>query len=161
EAVQAQLLNIAAGELPLVLASELLAHVDDQDRQERLATDADVIQGLLLERDRQLIDLMRDARAPSALISRATRHLEADRASRQVASPVQRRLDLSEGARSLLRQLRGTRLKALRELAEELVEKHLSIAKEREDLERTIAATPDETDIVAVLDKFKKATQAF
>lgn len=161
DALKGQLGNLAAGELPLVLVSDLLLSVDEQDRQERQAADADVIQRLLVERDQQLIEVVRAARGTSTLLSRVTQHLAADRTARQTTGLARRRLDLSEGSRSLLRHLRESKLAGLRKEVEELLMKLKRVTKEREDLERAVAATPDDADINAVLERFKKATQAF
>jgi predicted nuclease with TOPRIM domain len=70
-------------------------------------------------------------------------------------------LNLSDGARSLLRHLREAKLTGIQKEAEELVAKHARTTKEHEDLERAVAATPDEADIGEILERFKKATPAF
>src|SRR5262249_464680 len=54
EALKAQLLALAAGDLPLVMVPDLLAAVETQDSREQEAADAQVIQRLLLERDNAL-----------------------------------------------------------------------------------------------------------
>jgi DNA sulfur modification protein DndD len=119
-----------------------------------------LIQRLLEERDRQLLDLLRGARGSASLLQRVSEHLAADRTQRQPQSPVLRRLNLSEGTRSLLGHLRGQRLAAHREEARQLLERLAQATQEREDLERALAATPDDADIGAVVERFKSGTQA-
>src|SRR5436189_1604708 len=86
-------------------------------------------------------------RATAALVRRVSEHLAADRESRGSAAPVECRLDLSEGSRSLLRHLREQKLASLAHEAQQLLDRLARVTQEREDLERALAATPDEADI--------------
>jgi DNA sulfur modification protein DndD len=159
KALREQLVALATGELPLALVSDLLASVDEQDIAERQAADGDIIQRLLAERDGQLLDLLRKARVSAAILHRVSEHLAADRVSRQPQGIVSRRIDLSESARSLLRHLRGQKLVGQLDEARQLLDRLSCVTQEREDLERAAAATPDEADIGAVVDRLKNATQ--
>jgi DNA sulfur modification protein DndD len=159
EAINGQLSALASGDLPLALVPELLQRVEEQDRRERQVAGAAVMQRLLVERDRKLLDVPREARATPDLLRRAGEHLEADRAGRQATTPLAHRLDLSEPARSLLRHLREQRLTGLRREAAQLLKRLVRASQEREDLKRAVAATPDEADIGAVMERFKTATQ--
>jgi DNA sulfur modification protein DndD len=157
--LRAQLIALAAGDLPLLLVPDLLASAEEQDRGERQAAEADVILRLLVERDNLLLKVLRAARLTPALVRQVADHLEADRLARQPAAPVPRRLDLSEGARSLLGHLREQKLVTLRKEAQDLLERHAGVGREREDLERANAATPDEADIHSLVEGLKLATQ--
>jgi DNA sulfur modification protein DndD len=159
-ALQDQLLALAAGDMPLVLVSDLLGAVERQDRREQEAADGEVVQRLLLERDNALLKVLRAARATAALLRRAGEHLAADRESRRPAAPVARRLQLSEATRALLRHLREHRLDELRSEAAQLLDRHGRVTRDREELERAVAAAPDDADIAAVMDQFRKATGA-
>jgi DNA sulfur modification protein DndD len=161
EIVQGQLASLAAGDLPLLLVSNLLSNIDEQDGKERLGADAGLIEELLEERDRQIIEVVRAARGTYALLVKLEKHLAEDRASRQRTGPVERRLNLSDETRSLLRHLRERGRDGLQEEAGELLGKHTRTTKEREDLERAIAAAPDDGHIGVILERFKKATQVF
>ncbi len=160
EALRAQLVTLSAGDLPLVLVPDLLSRVEEQDRRERQALGAEVIQRLLIERDAQLLEILRDARGSPDLLRRASEHLEADRLSRRPVAARPRRLELSEPARVLLRHLRGQRLANLREETEQLLNSLSQVTQEREDLERAIAAAPDDADISDIVQRLKGATEA-
>jgi DNA sulfur modification protein DndD len=160
QALRAQLLALASADLPLVLVSDLLAGVNQQDKGEQEASDAEVIQRLLQERDDALLDVVRSARGTAALLRRVSDFLAADRESRKPAAAVSRRLALSDGARSLLRRLRERKLEELRAEAEQLLARLAQVTQEREDLERAIASAPAEADIGVIVDRFKRATQA-
>src|SRR5262249_32292904 len=143
EAIKGQLVAIAAGDLPLVLVGDLLEGVEQHDGRERQAVDAELIQRLLEERDKELLKMIRAGRGSLSLLQHVSKHLAADRAKRRPQSPVPQLLSLSEGARTLLRHLRGQRLDAHRYEARQLLDRLAKVTQEREDLERSMAATPD------------------
>ena len=157
KALRAQLVTLSAGELPLVLVSDLLARGEEQDGREQQALDAEAIQRLLIERDQQLLDVLREARGSQALIHRVAEYLASDRASRQTTLALPWHLDLSEPARLHLRHLRGQKLAELHGEAEELLKNLARVVQQREDLERALAATPDETDIRGMAERLKAA----
>jgi DNA sulfur modification protein DndD len=159
ESLRGQLVTLAGGDLPLTLLADLLALVEEHDSEERQAVDAELIQRLLVERDKQLLKVLRAARGSEALRRRVSEHLEADRGQRRPQAPVSRRLRLSELARSLLHHLQGQRLAAHREEARQLLGRLARLTQEREDLERAMAATPDDADILSVVERFKNAAQ--
>ncbi|MBY0526822.1 MAG: DNA sulfur modification protein DndD [Gemmataceae bacterium] len=158
-ALRNQLLALAAGELPLALVQDFLACVEEQDRRECQATEAEIIQRLLIERDEQLLEVLRSSRGSATLVRRVAEHLEADRQRRQPATGIERRLDLSESSRTLLRHLREQKLTALRDEARRLDATLSQTIHEREDLERASADTPDDADIKVFSDRLKAATQ--
>jgi DNA sulfur modification protein DndD len=159
-ALREQLVNLAASELPLILAYDLLSQVQDQDNKERQAAGAEEIQRLLAERDKKLLGVLRSARGSAALLNRVAEHLAEDRAARQPPASVQRRLELSEGGRALLGHVRAWKLAELQEEAHGLLERLGRVSQEREDLERAIAATPDEAEIRGIVESFKETTQS-
>lgn len=156
--MESRLLALAAGELPLALVPDLLARVAEQDARERAAGEADVVRRLLIERDRRLLDLLREAGAGPDLLRRVSDHLERDREARVPAGPVERRLGLSEGGRGLLAHLREQRLAELGDEVRAALGKLAQVIQEREDLERALTATPAEVDIAPVVERFRKAT---
>jgi DNA sulfur modification protein DndD len=103
--------------------------------------------------------LLRGLKATAKIIQCAEAHLQADRQSRCSVEPTPRRLDLTEPSRRLLRELRGRSLASLVERARERCEQLESIRREREDLERAEAATPEESDIGQFIERLRQATQ--
>ena len=157
--LEAQLLTLSAGELPLALVPDLLARVEEQDERERSAGEAEVVHRLLLERDAQLLGVLRAGRAGPDLLQRVTKHLDHDRQTRLPTTPISRRLLLSEGGRSALRHLRQRRLAELSGETRGVLDKLAQVVQERDDLERALAATPSEADIATVVERFKAAAQ--
>jgi len=160
QALRTQLVTLATGNLPLLLVPDLLERVEELDRRERQALGTEVIQRLLLERDNQLLGVLRDARASAAILRKVSEYLASDRLSRQQPACLTHRLELSEATRVLLRHLRGQELNDLRAEASELLNQLAPLSREKETLERAIAAAPDDADIASVVKRLKGATHA-
>jgi DNA sulfur modification protein DndD len=146
--------------LPLALIPDLFARVERQDVRERQGAEAEIIERLLAERDDRLLDVLRSTEPPPDTLRLVADHLARDREARRPEEPVERRLQLTEGARSLLHH-KGRQLPELRESARALLDELAAVQAEREDLERALAATPSEADLAAVLQRFKDATRDF
>jgi len=155
----AQLLALAAGELPLLLVTDLLADVMEQAGQERRAGEAALLERLLAERDGRLLEALRRAQVPPALLGLVQEHLGADRQARQVPGAGEQRLGLSDKVQNALPHLLTEKLPALREQAGQILEKLSGIEQEREDLERALAATPADADMGQVVERLKETTQ--
>jgi DNA sulfur modification protein DndD len=156
---EAELCGLAAAELPLALVGDLLGAVEEQDGRERLALETELIERLLTERDGQLMELLKSLRAGARLVEKVEAHLDADRQGRRPETPTPRRLDLTESSRLLLRDLRGRTLQSLMERSRDLCDRLERIQREREDLERAEAATPEESDIGQFIERLRQATQ--
>jgi DNA sulfur modification protein DndD len=159
EELDGQLLGVAAGELPLALVPDLLGRVAEQDGNECRAAEAAVAHRLLVERDAQVLEMLRAAQTPPGLIQRVYEYLSADRQRRQPDAAEKARLGLSEGARSLLRHLHEHRLAALTSDVRQLLDRRARATQEREDVERALAATPADVDMRQVVERLKTATQ--
>jgi DNA sulfur modification protein DndD len=157
--LEAQLLALAAGELPLALVPDLLERVERQDRLERQASEGDIVRRLLTQRDRQLLETLREAHTPRSFLQLVEEHLAADRQARVPSAGVPQRLALSENARSSLRHLQEHRLAELVTQARALLDRLGQVVREREDLQRALTVTPAEADIGQVVDRLKAATQ--
>jgi DNA sulfur modification protein DndD len=95
EQLEAQIVAVAAGELPLALVPDLLEAIRDQDQAETQAAEAQIVQQLLTQRDRQLLEILGETRMPPHFLQLVAEHLERDRQSRQPAGLPARRLGLS------------------------------------------------------------------
>jgi len=159
--LEAQLVVLAGGELPLTLVADLLGGVEQQADRESEAAEAEVVQRLLEERDGRLVEELRRGRVSAQTLEIVTEYLARDRQTRLPASPVPRRLALSKEGHSLLGHLRRGELASLCGEAKDLLEKLTRVQEEREELERALAVTPAEEDIARVAERFKTATQKF
>lgn len=156
---EAELAGLAAGELPLAMVGELLADAEKQVVRERQAAEAELIDRLLAERDGSLMAVLNEARAAARVVERVEAHLQADRLTRRPREATPRRLELSEPSRLLLRDLTGRTLASLVERAKDLTDRVDRLLKDREELERAEAATPDEAEIGRFIDHLRQTTQ--
>jgi DNA sulfur modification protein DndD len=154
-----RLLEMAAGELPLALVPELLEAVEQQADRERRAGEDEIMQRLLVRRDAQLLEVLREARATARLIQKVEEYLAADRRERTAPEAPGHRLDLSTSARSLLAQLRERRLAAVGDETRRLLIQLGQAVQESDDLDRALASTPDEEAIKQVVEDFETAAQ--
>jgi DNA sulfur modification protein DndD len=166
---ESRLVGLAATDLPLALVPDLLDAVQRQAAAERVAAEMEVIARLLAERDAELLALLQKKRAGATVVAMVREFLEADRARRETLTPAlargereagvaANRLRLSDAARQLLDHfLHGGRDEP-RVLAGEYLEQLENVRRTLEDVERSLAATPDEATIGAVVEHLKAAT---
>ena len=161
EELEAELVELVAGELPLAMVGDLRESVVEQDRRERQATEALVVERLLEERDRSLLAVMEEQKLPAKSLKLVRDLMEADRRQRSAATAVEpeRRLALSEQAHALLADLEGHVLPRRLEDARRLLEQVRQVQHEREEIERSLAATPAEERIRDVAAEFKQASK--
>ncbi len=157
--IEAQLLKLAAGELPLAMVPELLKRVEHQDLQERLSSPGGDRGGSAGRARRGLaLETLRQAKASAQVVELAQGYLERDRQERQAAMGTEPRLSLSQPAHAQLHHLNSHRLEELRREAETLIEMHAEPSPELDDLERGIEAAPKDEEIGQVVEQFKAAT---
>jgi DNA sulfur modification protein DndD len=146
---------LAGSELPLALVAELLSEVAEQAAGERAAAEAAVIAQLLGERDRELVNQLRKKRVGAKALEVAEDFLANDRAARAGESTVDAYLHLSEADQSLLNGLLQSGLADRCRDASALVEQVEHDQRTLEDLQRALAATPDEVSVRDVAGRLK------
>jgi DNA sulfur modification protein DndD len=159
--LETQLMALAGSDLPLALVPDLLTAVAEQDAQERISAESAFVRGLLLERDEAVIAALgKHAEFTRGRLAVLTKVLADDREKRAPGQSVEARLSLHDPSRGYLSHLRETRLSELKADANRLLDRLQRASTEREDLERLLAATPNEADIGKVVEKLRTATQA-
>jgi DNA sulfur modification protein DndD len=159
EEVETQLQGLSAGELPLALVPDLLRQVEHQDAQERLASQAATVGELLTERDDRLLEALQRARVGAKAIELVRGHLAGDRRERASALGTEPRLGLSQRAHVLLHHLNTHRLDELRGQVGGLLATYAQLRHTLDELERGIAAAPDDEEIGKVVQEFKTAAE--
>ena len=156
----AQLITLSGSELPLAMLPDLLTAVAEQDARERAAAESTFVRSLLTERDKSLLAALgKHNEFTPARLSVVERVLAKDRDKRAPGQAIQARLSLHDPVRGHLSHLRDSRLVELKIEAARLLDRLQQATTEREDLERLLAATPNEADIGQVVEKLKAATQ--
>jgi len=165
QAAEEQLVELAATELPLALIPHLLQAVAEQSDAEQRAAENAIVAELLIERDGALLNRLRERKTGDEFIDVVQQFLDHDRQQRgqiQSSGQVQSsgtRLRLSDGARGLLRHLRTRGIEQQRSQAAAWLEKLETNRREHEDLQRGIAATPEEISIRDVAEQLKAASK--
>ncbi len=162
EELEAQLVTLAATDLPLLLVPDLLDLAAEQDKREHSAATTTVVRDVLAERDEAVLTkLGTNPELPKKYLRIIADVLAADREARIGAPRVDERLRLTESGRSHLLHLRERRLGELRGEASRLVDRLTAVVQEKEDLARLLAATPQDTDVGAVIERLKEANQVY
>lgn len=158
DAAKAQLVALAAGELPLALVGELRQRVVEQGQREYRATESLVVERMLEERDRRVLDVLREGRVPAKTLKLLADVLDGDRRARHVAAQEPGRLGLSEHARSMLTHLDHGGLDERLGEARRLLDGLRQLEHDHEAIVRSLAATPAEERIKDVTVALQEAT---
>ncbi len=160
--LEAQLVAFAGTDLPLLLVRALLTLAAEQDKREQTAATANVVRGVLAERDDAILaKLETDDGLPKEYLRIVAEALAADREARTTPANAEERLLLTESGRSHLTHLREHRLGDLRGEAAKLVDRLTTAIQEKEDLARLLAGTPEDADISVVIERLKEANHVF
>lgn len=159
--LESRLVVLAGSELPLALVPDLLGAITEQDEREQSASTTKAVRGVLAERDKAIVSKL-DANPdlPKKYIRIFADVLASDREARTSSHDGEERLRLSGSGRSQLRQLRERRIEELYQDATELLDRLAATIQEKEDLDRLLQATPDDTKIGGVIERLKAANQA-
>lgn len=131
--VETELRELAAGAAPLLLIPGLLEETEALARRENEARKADILAGVLEERDAELITRLRESRLAPRLVRVVSEFLEQDRQQRQARGgrPV-----LVEAGENLATELRHLRTAVLPEARRGLDQKLETLATLQERLTR-------------------------
>jgi len=141
-----RMLHLVGGDLPLALAGEFLEKVSVQDKAEADSTKSKVIQEILEERDKQILDSL-SSELSKANLQTVEEILADDRQARVFAEKSGVRHALSERARAGLERLLSGALEESHASAAELVCAFSQNLHDLEAVKRSLAATPKEDAI--------------
>jgi DNA sulfur modification protein DndD len=157
---EARLVSLAATELPLCLVADLLERTEAQDASEKQASEAEIVQNLLSDRDDRVLALLSNAKASARILRTVKEHLARDRESRsQAAGEVAERLSLTSAARSLLHHLRSRRLSELAEEGQVLLRDRSALDRDLKEIERLLSLTPEDEPIGQFLKRLRATTE--
>jgi len=145
--VRKQMVAIAGGPLPLLLVRDQLGDVLAQAARERDAAQADTMAEILQSRDTRILDALRDMEVPPDAIRKVQALLERDRADRVAGEGFDRRLDLNPGTVDHIQRLLDHVLDEQRSAALQLLERHDGLMDRSVEVQRALAASPDEEAI--------------
>ncbi len=139
-ALEAQLIGVAAGSLPLVLVRPLLGDASEQADREDQAARADVLVSSLEEHDRRLLEVLQAAGGTKAVMAKVAAFCKAERY-----------LDTDAHCRSQLRSLLAHRVHEEAEHARGLLSQAEKLQTRLHLLDRKLAAIPDREAVSGLL----------
>ncbi len=154
-----RLTGLAATELPLALIGDLLSDAAKQAERELHAAEASVVSQLLGKRDEALLNQLKRKRVDAKVVEIAEEFLAKDRAARAVTDDVTVRLKLPDNDRRLLDHVLQRGLAEKGNEAKKLVERVERERRKLEDLQRALAATPEDDSVREVAKQLKDAAK--
>ena len=157
---KADLVKLAASELPFALVPELVDSIGKQDQLEQQCREAAVVEAVLSERDQSIVASLREEGVDSKTIKLVEKIQKADWDTRKKHASSSIRHGLSESARMTVQHLRSGALTARLESAAEMLDRFNTFAKKREQLERSLKMTPDDASVKDVFEGLKSAVES-
>lgn len=149
----------AAGAAPFLLNTELLGNLANHVTRERDARRDSLVLGVVGDRDRELLRILRRAKAPGAAITVLEEFMASDVAARQDASS---RVPMLSGLRDggTVEALRSSILPSTQKRISTLVERRITLAAELIQAERTLVAIPDPESLASLKQELDEASLA-
>lgn len=141
--VEDELREMAAGAAPLSLISDLLQSLRQQDYREETAQQAKALGGILEERDKQLLEVARQRKAPDKALIFIEGFLLEDRTQRIKESKTKQYINLDSETRKILSRLIDDAIPDERDHSLQLLKQSDSLQLMFEDFDRKIAGIPD------------------
>lgn len=154
-----RLIGLAATELPLALIPDLLSYAAKQAEREQHAAEAGVVAQLLDKRDEALLKQLKRKRVDAKALEVVRAFLTEDRDERAAQGDVAARLRLSQADQRLLDHVVERGLAEKRGEAESLLAVVEVERRALEDLQRALAATPEEDSVREVAAQLKDAAK--
>lgn len=154
--VQRQMVGLAAGPLPLLLVHDQLGEVLAQAARERDMAQSQAMAEILRSRDARILSALRNAKVPATAIRKVKVLLEQDRAGRIAAEPLDRRFDLRPGTVDEVQRLLDQTLGEQRTSALQLLERYDRLADRSVELQRALAASPDDEAIRPLAEELER-----
>lgn len=146
-AISAQLVELASGELPLALNRKLLDGLRNRVISNQTATEQRIVGAILEKRDKLLVRSLRAKKVPADWITLVSELLDSDRAERVDSVMPVHDTGLSSAANSLLLGLASNALPTRISNAADIASQYEKTQREIEDLQRALAATPNESNV--------------
>ena len=159
EVLDAALRDVAGGAAPLLLISGLLAGVQEQARAEKTSMQASVLDGILRERDADLLKRMSALGTSTNVQETFAAFLAMDRRERTASRDLPRYLMLSEDAIGLLHDLQAVSLSGVCARIVELLSRHNELANALTVVERKLSTVPEE-DAIAPFEREREELNA-
>jgi DNA sulfur modification protein DndD len=158
ESEDKELRDYAEGAAPLLLVQDLLSRTHEQSLRENTATEAQIVNRVLSQRDQEILDLARSAKIASDAFSSLAAFLADDRKKRDLTVLQSARyLNLSPEGAADLRSLRSREFAQLARRISELMKRAEQLQARIIDLDRKLAGIPAKEVFEDVFSKRRSA----
>jgi DNA sulfur modification protein DndD len=161
QAVNEQMAELAAGELPLALTTSLLQTLQKRVAASRECKESAIVLDLLAKRDAKLLKAMKTAKVVGASIVVVREFLEQDRNSRSVGDQSTSGVELSGNGLTQLERLSAEFMQNRCETVAGMIAVARQLSHDIEDLQRALTATPKEGSIKDAAESLKVASQEY
>lgn len=161
KAVNAQLAEFAASELPLAMVSNLLLSLQQRVARSKESKQSALVLDLLTKRDTKLLQALKRAKVPAQPLELVRKFLEEDRKSRSASVHDANDIDLSGNGMAQLQNLSAATIKNKRDAVAGVIATARRVSHDIEDLQRALTATPKEASIKEAAEALKVASQKF
>ena len=161
QAVNEQLAEFAASELPLALVPKLLQSFQQRVARNKEAKESAIVLELLSKRDAKLLKALKGAKLAEQPLAVVREFLEEDRKTRSALVHDANDVDLSGSGVAHLQSLSAAAIKNKREAATGVIATARQLSHNIEDLQRALTATPKEASIKDAAEALKVASQEF
>lgn len=154
------LVRLAATDLPLSLVPDLVGRVRTQDQREQMARESKVIAKALTDRDKEILERLKDEGAKKDAISLIKKIQDQDRKERSKLATEPLRHGLSDRTRVAVEKLGSdSDREAAQSHLDDVLSELESVKAKREQLERSMELAPEESSVQGVFAAFKAATE--
>ena len=154
--IETELRELAAGPAPLLLVQDLLARIEQQDIKEQEAAKAYLLDDILMERDSSLVAKIKKHSESKELLAFVEKFLLSDREERRKKKSVEPYLRLDDQVRNDLHRLLYSGLSDMERKAKFLLKNHERVQQELDNIDRQLAAVPEEDKIAEFVNRRKK-----
>lgn len=155
--VEESLATFASGDLPLALVTDLLESIVEQDAIEQEHHRISLMGQVLDDHDDELISALKEMEADSSTVKLVQAVQDQARSRRVEGEAPEVMFQLSEHARGFALTLLGTNLPSQITKAGEHIEQLESIGSSLDRIQRSLAVTPEESDLKSVAEALKNA----
>lgn len=154
------LVRLAATDLPLSLVPDLVDRVRTQDEREQMARESKVIAKTLTDRDKEILERLKNEGAKKDAILLIKKIQDQDRKERSKLATEPLRHGLSDRTRVAVEKLGSdSDREAAQSHLDDTLSKLESVKAKREQLERSMELAPEESSVLEVFAAFKAATE--
>jgi len=154
-----ELRELAAGPAPFLLVEDLLTTIERQDQAEYAIHENQLLREVLDDRDAQLLETLRAARAPKNVLRATEEFYRTDREERHAKNSTPCYLKLDTDGREILRSLRRFTLRVAQTRSQQFARQADELQEKLTSIDRQIVSIPEQGSLEHLAGQIKEAQQ--